>query len=355
MFKKSILEKIKKIKDIFLIKLINPALILIPDKKDWVVMNIVKNLSKELKNQRLISTYITKSTSKLKNKIIHLSPIFTAIKQIPNADKSNKIIVSWFHVNNLPIEKEYADIIIKNNILVHTTCTNTKKDLLKLKILEEKIKVIPLGINSKIFKPTNNKAKAKSRLNLPQNKIIIGSFQKDGEGWQEGNEPKLIKGPDIFCDVVEKLSKKYPIHILLTGPARGYVKNRLTKANISFTHKYLKNYNDIVKYYHALDLYLITSRLEGGPMAILESWATGTPLVSTKVGMIPDIASDTIDTLLADIENIDQITTQAEKIIENKDTARKLSSNAIKKAQKYSWQNISNIYYQELYKKTIYE
>jgi len=344
------LEKIKIIKDIFLIKLKSPALILIPDKKDWVVTNIIKNLSKELKKQSIISTFIAKSASRLKNKTIHLSPIFTAIKEIPNIDKSNKVVVSWFHVNNLPIEREYADIIIKNNILVHTTCTNTKKDLLKLKISEEKIKVVPLGIDNNIFKPTNNKKKAKEKLNLPKNKIIIGSFQKDGEGWEEGNEPKLIKGPDIFCDVIEKLSKKYPIHILLTGPARGYVKNRLTKTGISFTHHYLKNYNNIVKYYHALDLYIITSRLEGGPMAILECWATSTPIVSTKVGLVTDIATDNQNILLTNIEDANKITEQTEKIITNQKLSEELTRNALQEISKYSWSTMSKRYYEALYK-----
>ena len=36
------------------------------------------------------------------------------------------------------------------------------------------------------------------KYKIPKDKIIIGSFQKDGVGWEEGNEPKLIKGPDIL-------------------------------------------------------------------------------------------------------------------------------------------------------------
>ena len=41
--------------------------------------------------------------------------------------------------------------------------------------------------------------------------------------------PKLIKGPDVFCDVIERLAKDLPVHVLLSGPSRGYVKARLTK------------------------------------------------------------------------------------------------------------------------------
>ena len=35
-------------------------------------------------------------------------------------------------------------------------------------------------------------------LGLKKNDVIIGSFQKDGQGWSEGNIPKLIKSLNIF-------------------------------------------------------------------------------------------------------------------------------------------------------------
>ena len=94
---------------------------------------------------------------------------------------------------------------------------------------EKKIVVIPLGIDLKNFinYPKTKKLQLKKRFKLPSEKIIIGSFQKDGIGWVKGLEPKFIKGPDIFCEVVKKLRDKFDIHVFLTGPARGYVKNKL--------------------------------------------------------------------------------------------------------------------------------
>ena len=44
-------------------------------------------------------------------------------------------------------------------------------------------------------------------LGIPRNSILIGSFQKDGVGWKEGIKPKLIKGPDIFVKVLDKLNQ----------------------------------------------------------------------------------------------------------------------------------------------------
>ena len=40
--------------------------------------------------------------------------------------------------------------------------------------------------------------------------LYCGSFQKDGDGWGRGNNPKLIKGPDIFIKTVQILKDKIP-------------------------------------------------------------------------------------------------------------------------------------------------
>ena len=43
--------------------------------------------------------------------------------------------------------------------------------------------------------------------------------------------------------------------------------------------------------YNILDLYIVTSRLEGGPQAILECAVSKTPIISTNVGVAPEILS----------------------------------------------------------------
>ena|SRR5436305_7351999 len=41
--------------------------------------------------------------------------------------------------------------------------------------------------------------------------------------------------------------------------------------------------------YRAVDAYLVASRQEGGPKAVLESMASGVPLVTTRVGQAMDL------------------------------------------------------------------
>lgn len=334
---------------------INPfrrrQIIIITETDNWVLQNISSKLTSLLPN-----TSLSTSVSFLQNKTIHFSSIHSYISQRQKVNPSNKVIVTWYHFNDRLIEKEIIkQISHQPNTIIHTACQKTKSDLVQNGLPAEKIIIIPLGIDIKLFTSTSPEKKLTARqcLNLPPDKIIIGSFQKDGVGWNEGLEPKLIKGPDIFCDTVEKLSKKFPLHILLTGPARGYVKNRLTAANIPFTHHYLKHYKDIVPYYHALDLYLIASRVEGGPMALLESWATGTPLVTTPVGMVPDICLHEKNALVSQTFNPDELAELSERALTDYQLAARLTANGLQQVTQFDWSVISEQYFQQLYQPLI--
>ena len=181
-----------------------------------------------------------------------------------------------------------------------------------------KVMRIPIGIDTGLFQPQTQERKraARERLGIPQNAIVIGSFQKDGMGWGEGNEPKLIKGPDIFLEVIGRLKENVPnLWVLLSGPARGYVKSGLSEIDVPHKHVFLEDFKKLPDLYDALDLYIITSREEGGPKACLESMAKGVPLVTTAVGQCKDLVKNGENALMAELEDTDTLSRNALGII----------------------------------------
>jgi glycosyltransferase involved in cell wall biosynthesis len=223
--------------------------------------------------------------------------------------------------------------------------------LIKFGVLQEKITVIPLGVNLNAFSMPTRQQRENIRLKfgIPKEKVVVGSFQKDGNGWGEGLEPKLIKGPDVFCDVIEKLCQHYDLFVLLTGPARGYVKQRLERAGIPYLHRFLNDPDEVAEYYKALDIYIVTGREEGGPKAVVESLASGVPLVSTKVGMALDIIQEGKNGFLCEIEDVDEIVDKSISIIENVTSTTKMIENGLEMVQQFSWRNIAQKYQKDLY------
>ena len=156
-------------------------------------------------------------------------------------------------------------------------------------MVSKPIKVIPLWNNENIWYNINNENNIRDKYNLDNNSFIVGSFQRDTEGnsISSGNyKPKLEKGPDIFVKSVVLLKNKYPnLKVLLTGLRRHYIKQELDKYNIEYYYFEMCDFKTLNELYNCLDLYIVGSRVEGGPRAINECSLTKTPLFSTNVGI----------------------------------------------------------------------
>ena len=120
---------------------------------------------------------------------------------------------------------------------------------------------------------------------------MVGSFQRDTEG-DDLMSPKLIKGPDIFIKIVSNLYKSNKnLKIVLAGKRRQYVISELENQNIPYKYFEMTDFDMLNELYNILDLYLVTSRLEGGPQALVECGLTKTPIISTDVGIADKILS----------------------------------------------------------------
>lgn len=329
-------------------------LIYIVEGNNWSINWDGRYITESLNRQKFLRSRVSKTHFGLRNKVIHFGSINTLLTKngIKAIHPSNWIVLTWFHIITDDKRLRFIHDINRKVDVIHASCDLTKQELIKNGIDEKKIKMIHIGVDLTVFKQYTEAriSQIKKELDLPENKIIIGSFQKDGIGWQDGLEPKIEKGPDIFCNTVEKLSTKFPIHILLTGPSRGYIKKRLKKANIAYTHKYIEDYSAMAGLYNALDFYLITSRKEGGPKAILESMACGIPVISTPVGMGPEIIIDGENGLISKTFKPEELSNKAESLM---DSSQKdfLIKNGLKTAKEYDWDEVVKKYYYQIYKK----
>ena len=174
----------------------------------------------------------------------------------------------------------------------------------------ERVFRIPIGIDIERFPLGDETVRAAARrgLGLPDGSFVVGSFQKDGTGFGDGDEPKPVKGPDVLVGALERLAEHAPeLVVLLTGPARGFVSAELERRGIAYRHLRIAARDGLAQAYHALDAYLVASRQEGGPKSVLESLATGVPLVSTRVGQTPEIVDDGRTGLLADVGDVEAL------------------------------------------------
>lgn len=227
-----------------------------------------------------------------------------------------RIAFSYFHgvpnTGDVLMDRVYNGLRAHHEHITRVQVTHSEmRDVtLSTGIDPSKVFTIPIGINLDYFPRQTPEAKKHNRekLGIPQSAFVVGSFQKDGVGWGDGREPKLIKGPDIFLDTIRRLKPDIPdLYVLLTGPARGYVKHGLEEMGVPYKHTYYKHYPEVAKMFAALDLYIVASRQEGGPKAVLESMASGVPLVTTRVGQAMDIVKHGVNAWMTDVENAEAL------------------------------------------------
>lgn len=139
-------------------------------------------------------------------------------------------------------------------------------------------KVIPVGIDCERF---SMKPKNKANQNLFKNKSpILGTFARLSK---EKNIPYVLE--------LASLLPNFNFLIIGSGPEG-------SELRIITEDKNLKNVlfidfqKNIEDYYDFLDAFLLTSKMEGTPISILEAMAKGLPVFATNVGAISDIIKD---------------------------------------------------------------
>jgi glycosyltransferase involved in cell wall biosynthesis len=252
--------------------------------EDWIIDRLRSEWYKE--NQNI-------STNKTKNSDIIWIIAPWVWKKIPKKQLINKkVICSNYHIDfkkfNLEDRKnfyELDDYVDKYHVI-------SEKNLSELKKLTSKpIVSIPFWVNQKNFYNILDKKSLRESFGLQKTDYLVGSFQRDTEG-SDLSSPKLIKGPDIFFNIIKKLYENNPnTKAVLAGTRRQYLINKFNENNIPFIYFEMLNINKLNQLYNILDLYIVSSRLEGGPQAILECAITKTPIISTSVGIAPEILS----------------------------------------------------------------
>ena len=194
-------KKLKKEKINFIVEKANWAI-------RWDGIYITNSINKFIaKGSSIISTIPLLQSDK---KVIHFASQYMWLDWHKLLPKNNKYIVSFFHGkledSNEVAKHIYEFIKTKNEIYkVITASSLVKKRLIKWGIPNKKIVLIHTGVDTSLFSiPTQEKRlNSRKKLGITNNKLVIGSFQKDGIGWGDGNLPKYIKGPDIFAKAVE--------------------------------------------------------------------------------------------------------------------------------------------------------
>jgi glycosyltransferase involved in cell wall biosynthesis len=157
-------------------------------------------------------------------------------------------------------------------------------------------RVVPLGFDLSAFAAIDEAARIRARQDL--------HVAEDADVVSTVGRLTAIKQHWLFLDAVAAAARSRPRLVALIagdGELRGDLERQVARLGISDRVRFLGWRRDLARIYAATDVFLLTSRNEGTPVALIEAMAAGVPGVSTDVGGVKDvISSDAIGARVPD-------------------------------------------------------
>jgi glycosyltransferase involved in cell wall biosynthesis len=151
----------------------------------------------------------------------------------------------------------------------------------------EQYRVVPLGFDLSALAAIDDRARADARLRLG---IDAGAHVVSTVG-----RLTAIKQHHLFLETARIVARSDPSAVFLIagdGELRTTLEDTARDFGLADRVRFLGWRRDLATIYGASDVFLLTSRNEGTPVALIESLAAGVPGVSTDVGGVRDVLID---------------------------------------------------------------
>lgn len=164
--------------------------------------------------------------------------------------------------------------------------SQVRNDLLQTYSLatERQIHMIPLGFNLDRLLAIGDaqRREARAALGVPEGSIVIATVGR----------LTAIKQHTLFLDMAGRLARRSDRYLFLVvgdGELRTALESQAGKQGIDGRTRFLGWRGDLDTIYGATDVFVLTSRNEGTPVALIEAMAAGVASVSTDVGGVRDV------------------------------------------------------------------
>jgi glycosyltransferase involved in cell wall biosynthesis len=129
------------------------------------------------------------------------------------------------------------------------------------------------------------------------------------------------------------------------GSERNYLEKLVSCLNLSSCVRFYGSVDHATMHelYDHYDILVNASHRDNQPLAIIEAFASGLPVVSTGSGGIPYMLEDGITGLLVEVGDCEALAKKVIEIVENRQLSLSLARNARAKSHEYSWQHVKNL------------
>lgn len=204
--------------------------------------------------------------------------------------------------------------------------SEVKSELLKSGVSEGRVALILNSVNINPLEINDYRVEIIKKYNLSKDSIIGVSVGR--LIW--------LKGFDILIDAIKHVllvAPNFVCFILGNGPTYSVLSEKISKAGLE-DRVILTGYlplHEVYAYVKSSDMFIMPSRTEGSPMALLEAATLSRPIIASRVGGIPDMVTDGKQAILVEPENDILLAEAILKLIQNPEFSTKLGYQAKQK------------------------
>ena len=247
-----------------------------------------------------------------------------------------------FALRRLPLGKSMAQRMVRRSDLIYSVSSYNQQILEQLVRHPVNCQILPMGIDTHYYGNNPDPIALRNELGLPSGRIIlyVGKLSEK-------------KGVTYLLQAFHAISQDQPdCHLVIvgTGLLEEALKSEAQRLELEprVTFAGQQGKESVRNHFQAADLVVVpsiidsTGETEGLPVVLLESLASGKPVVATRVAGAPDVIVDGHSGFLAEPKNPADL---AEKMTQalNADAVT-LSQNARDSVQKYDWEMVGKNY-----------
>lgn len=160
---------------------------------------------------------------------------------------------------------------------------------------DKKCHLILNGVDTAQYKPAASKfapydpAELENTEKSVARKLVFGHV---GRLQAIKNQKNLIASYILACEQSETFKADTKLVIVGKGPLQEALEQQIAESACQQNIEMWGERHDMPAVYQALDVFVMSSDAEGVPMTMLEAMSSGLPVVSTRVGGIPEITSE---------------------------------------------------------------
>ena len=166
-------------------------------------------------------------------------------------------------------------------------------------------------------------------LNLPANSIVLIAAGR--LTWAKGYEDLI----HVLNFIIEEDPRVYCL-IAGDGELRQSLETQIKNSGLS-KHVLLLGYlprEDVLSLMGISDIFVMPSRSEGTPIALLEAAALRKPILATSVGGIPELLENGKECLLVPSGDLSELANGIQRLIEDKSLSKRIAENAYRRVSR---------------------